>query len=49
MCISAGGVILWNSLDVEVEVSKNMNQFKRKFRKGVFGLYNREEKGNDVN
>ncbi len=49
MCISVGGVILWNSLDVEVKLSKNVNQFKRKFRKGVFEMYNREEEENDVN
>lgn len=49
MCISVGGVILWNSLDVEVKVSKNINQFKRKFGKGVLELYNREKKENDVN
>ena len=44
MCISVEGVILWNSLDSEVKLSKNVNQFKRKFRKGVFEIYNREEK-----
>lgn len=43
MSISVRGVVLWNSLDVELKLSKNVHQFKKKFKKGVFEMYNREE------
>lgn len=39
----------WNSLYVEAKLCKNVNQFKRKFRKGVFEMYKWKEEERDVN
>ncbi len=42
MCVSARGVIHWNG-SAEVKLIKNLNQFKRKFKKEVLDFYNRED------
>lgn len=43
MCITIKGTSLWNRLSEEVKTSKNLKQFKRRFKKEILELYSKEE------
>ncbi len=45
MCVSVYGVILWNGLAENIRNSKNLSEFKRKFKQQMFELYSKGEGG----
>lgn len=45
MSISIAGVKLWNSLTEEIKESKNINQFKIKYKNLILNNYKNEENG----
>lgn len=45
MSISVAGVKLWNSLTEEIKDSKNIKQFKVKYKNLILNKYKNEENG----
>ena len=43
MCITIKGTSMWNGLSEEIKTSKNLKQFKRRYKKEILDLYNKEE------
>ncbi len=39
MCLSVCGLGLWNGLNDGLKQSTNMNQFKKRYKKDIFGRY----------